>query len=94
MEIKEIEVYSEASNSDIVRMPGRRFPGCVIQGDSLSNLLCNAELVCSIAERSGDEELIDAAAEVRDALLGRLAHYERVLGEHGISLPYNRPSRS
>jgi hypothetical protein len=53
MEIKEIEVFSEMSNYAIVRMPGRHFPGCVIQGDSLSVLLNNAEEVCSLAMRTG-----------------------------------------
>jgi hypothetical protein len=36
MERIEIEVYSQATNQAIVRMPNRKFPGCVIQGDSLS----------------------------------------------------------
>jgi hypothetical protein len=34
----EIEVYSEATNQAVVQMPGRQFPGSVIQGDSLSIL--------------------------------------------------------
>ena len=47
MEIKQIEVYSELSNYGIVRMPGRHFPGAVIQGDSL-HILCRH--ACSIVE--------------------------------------------
>lgn len=88
MERKEIEVYSEASNYGIVRMPGRRFPGSVIQGDSLS-ILC--ALVQSIHKRlagTDDEELVDDAAELLDLLEGRPRHYEQVLTEHRIELPY------
>jgi hypothetical protein len=33
---QEPEVLSDVSNNAVVRMPGRRFPGLVIQGDSLS----------------------------------------------------------
>lgn len=35
----ELEVYSDASNSAVIQTPGRRFPGSVIQGDSLA-ILC------------------------------------------------------
>jgi hypothetical protein len=40
------EILSHASNSGIVQMPGRKFPGIVIQGDSLSNLF---EQVCALS---------------------------------------------
>ncbi|WP_425562122.1 DUF6959 family protein [Litoribacillus peritrichatus] len=35
MKKEEIEVYSHESNSCIVRMPERRFPGVVVQINSL-----------------------------------------------------------
>jgi hypothetical protein len=38
MERIEVELFSHPGNNAIVRMPGRRFPGVLIQGDSLSNL--------------------------------------------------------
>jgi hypothetical protein len=90
MEAKEIEVFSEISNYAIVRMPGRKFPGCVIQGDSLSILLNNAERVYSLAMETGNEDLIGEAEVLRDALEERLYHYEGVLRALGIDLPYFR----
>jgi len=39
MERKEVEVLSEASNYAVIRMPGRHFPGYVVQGDSLSHFM-------------------------------------------------------
>jgi hypothetical protein len=90
METIETEVFSQASNRAIIRMPGRRFPGCVIQGDSLSILADLAESVYERVKESSDEELVDEAAELKDLLLGYLLHYETVLEEHGLELPYPR----
>jgi hypothetical protein len=87
----EIEVYSEATRSAIVRAPGRRFPGVVFQGDSLSILHANAkDLSIRLKELDvQDEELLYAAQEVQEQLLGRLLHYQQVLAAHGIELPYS-----
>ncbi len=93
MESKPLEVFSEESNYGIVRMPGRRFPGCVIQGDSLSILVALAEGICKTLRTIANEQLVGEAEELRDQLQDRLNHYEKVLGEHGIELPYFREAR-
>ncbi len=31
----EVEIFSETTNSPVIKMPNRKFPGVVIQGDSL-----------------------------------------------------------
>jgi hypothetical protein len=94
MERREIDMYSEECNCGIVRMPGRRFPGCVVQGDDLASLLVAAERVHDLARDTGNVELIDESAELRDLLTSHLQHYERVLTEHGMSLPYYRQNRA
>jgi hypothetical protein len=85
---KSIEVYDETSNYAIVRMPGRAFPGCVVQGDSLAILLGHARVVLDRARLSPDEELVGEAEELVEHLESRLAHYESVLRAHGIRRPY------
>lgn len=90
MEKMELEVYSQATNQAIVRMPTRRFPGLVIQGDSMSVLADRAERIYERAKASMDAELIAEARRLKDALNGLLLHYEIVLGEHDIQLPYSR----
>ena len=88
MERHELEVFSTASNAAVVKAPGRRFPGVVLQGDTLRSL---ASLAAEVSERIGDtedEELRDALLELRERLGGLLSHYEAVLKEHGHSLPY------
>ena len=86
----ELEVFSEESNVGIVRMPGRAFPGCVVQGDSLSILVDLAtELSDSIAE-FGSDEMVEVVTQLLGQLRGRLAHYESVLLANEMDLPYSR----
>lgn len=90
MKTVEIELYSEASNNAIVRVPGRSFPGAVIQGDSLSILHEHAKTLSLRLQQLGiqDEELLYAAQELQEQLLDRLLHYQKTLAAHDISLPY------
>jgi len=90
MKTKEIQVYSEESNLAVVRMPSRRFPGSVIQGDSLSILYDLAVSLYQRALKIGDDELIDEAEELKDLLEERIRHYETVLQRHDMELPYTR----
>ena len=84
-------ILSAASNQAIVQVPGRRFPGSVIQGDSLSHLYTVA---CEIEDRvqaATDEELRDLAVELRELLEERLRHYDEILERSGIARPYASP---
>lgn len=88
MESKEMEIYSEASNYAIVKMPGRNFPGCVIQGDSLANIVRTAQQLLRLAKESRNSKMVEFAEDIFLSLSGRLDHYESVLKAHGIGLPY------
>lgn len=90
MKTEHIEVYSHASNCCIVRMPERKFPGVVIQGDSLSNLFDRAIDLIELLEGKTDEETFLSALELAQSLEGHLLHYEETLRQHGIGLPYTR----
>lgn len=90
MEVKPVEVYAEDSNYGVVRMPGRNYPGAVIQGDSLRILWGTAREVVE-GVRSGrpdDEEFLGAVEELHNALLDRLLHYQEVLRREGLDLPH------
>jgi hypothetical protein len=86
----ELEVFSEASNHAVVRAAGRKFPGSLVQGDSLS-------ILCSLSRRISerlvslgvvDDRLLSDAQELQEGLLDRVLHYQLVLEKHGIGLPY------
>ncbi len=93
MEVQELEVYSRDSNYAVIKPPGRNFPGCVIQGDSLSNLCRTAkDLAIAVKDKQTDsQEFIENVEELTNALVGRLLHYQEVLNAHGIPLPFSRP---
>lgn len=63
-------------------MPGRHFPGLVIQGDSMSTLADHAEQIYEKCRNSDDEDLVWEAKYMMKTLNGLLLHYEIVLGEH------------
>jgi len=93
MEVQPLEVYAADSNYAVVKAPGRQFPGCVIQGDTLRRL-CG--LAVSIAGRvrdraPEDDVFLGDLQDLTELLVGRLLHYQQVLAAHGISLPYSRP---
>jgi hypothetical protein len=50
MHIEPVEIYSDASNAAVMRHPGRRFPGVLLQGDTLSILVRQAASVAEQAE--------------------------------------------
>ena len=89
MREESLEVYSADGNYAVVRPPGRKFPGSVIQGDSLSILLSLSNRVRERARRHADDDLNELTGELVESLADRLRPYERVLREHHIELPYS-----
>lgn len=89
MRVEQVEIYSDKTNAAVMRHPGRRFPGVLIQGDSLSILCRRADTVCEAEKASGTGESYAEANELRNALQALLSHYKAVLGEHGIPLPFS-----
>jgi hypothetical protein len=89
MHIESVEIYSDASNAAIMRHPGRRFPGVLVQGDTLRILVGQA---ASVVERSGrlSRDARDELNDLLEKLQDLLGHYEETLLKHGLDLPYHR----
>ena len=87
----EAEVFSAPGNNAIVRLPGRKFPGVLIQGDSLSILRDDvAHIVESCAE--GDlAEVRESCALLLADLDALLDKYQTALRAHDIPMPFARP---
>ena len=85
------EILSHVSNSAIVRLPGRQFPGVVVQGDTLSKLFDGARYMLLEFKRLRDEERYYEALMLAEQLQGQLLHYEAVLAQRGMCLPYALP---
>jgi hypothetical protein len=66
-----------------MRHPGRKFPGVLVQGDTLFTLCAMADEACA---KAGSNKELD---HLRNALVDLLLHYKRVLGEHAMRLPFD-----
>ena len=90
----ELEVWSTQVNSSVVRVPGSRFPGVVIQGDSLSILFDLAMDLVEGVSKTADSELSSAAEELAQNLFAHVTSHESVLEARGVAIPYVRdPNR-
>jgi hypothetical protein len=85
----EMDVIGDDVNAAVVQLPWRRFPGLVVQGDSLSILAAHAtELAAALAEGRIDDAA-ERASELRALLDGYQAAYERAMTTAGLTLPYS-----
>lgn len=89
MELK-VDLFSNhQSNYAVVKLPGRRFPGVVFQGDSLNTLCADVEQAYRLAcTTSANVELQEQIEGILEHLKEVQADYEEVMQSHGLSLPY------
>ncbi len=83
MRIENVEIYSDQSNMPVVRHPGRKFPGLLVQGDTLHALCAQSAVTLS-----DSPDAVDELRDLHSTLLAMLEHYKSVLDEHQISLPF------
>ncbi len=90
MHLAELEIYSSDSNYAIIKAPNRKFPGVLIQGDTL-RVLCQQVQTIALAMKETpnfSEELLSTVEDLQEGLLNRLLHYQNALLAHNIDLPY------
>ena len=85
-----VEIFSDLNNAAVLRRPERKFPGVLVQEDTLHSLRCAADsLVDPVSQSSAD-----AQAELeflRVTLRVLVAHYKAVMRDHGLPLPFSEP---
>lgn len=86
--MSEIEILNSSSNAVVAKLNDREYPGMLLQGDTLRIFLDDIDELGEELE-AGD---LDSAQEISNGLKKRfvelLAHYEHVLEQQGLSLPY------
>ena len=85
------KLLSEPTNGAVVHFPGRAFPGVVIQGDTLDNLIVELREVSNEDNAIVRDQLL---ADVIERLEGLQARYDTVLKREGMALPYSRANGS
>lgn len=83
------QILSHISNSGIVQMPGRKFPGIVMQGDSISDMFNAVAWILADAKSKRDEERYYELLMFAETLQGQRRHYEMTLTRLGMPLPYS-----
>ena len=86
----EVGMLADIVNGTVVQLPGRRFPGIVIQGDSLMVLVDSVERVQVAVGRGAASEALDELAELKLLLSQYRSAYEGALLAEGVELPYTR----
>ena len=84
----DVEILSEVTNCAVVRLPERRFPGVVVQGDTLKSWELTAHEIVDALEKGDFADARETAAHLYETLQGRVREYEEVLVAHRIDLPY------
>ena len=88
MRIEHVEIYSDQSNAVVMRHPGRRFPGLLVQGDAVSEMCREGDRACAQAANLLSEDGHGELNDLRGKLRAWLDEYTRVLQEHGLPLPF------
>ncbi|MFD7228287.1 DUF6959 family protein [Streptomyces sp. NPDC059881] len=88
MERVEAELFTDGGNDAVVRLPGRRFPGVLIQGDSLAILRSEVAEVVEAFDQGDVEEAQEAASLLLAGLDALLMRYSAALEAHEIPRPY------
>jgi hypothetical protein len=73
----EVEIFTDQGSNAVLRLPDRKFPGLLLQGDSLRNLAEIAGRALALSD-SGGIELREEVAELADSLRGLYSWYESV----------------
>lgn len=84
----EIEMLSETTNSAVVSVPGRKFPGVIVQGDSLKNLLNLAGEIEELSKSQDRVELMETIGSLKNQLNNYVQEYEVAMKMHHRPLPY------
>lgn len=88
MKKTDIEVFSNADNNGVVRMPERNYLGSVVQGDSLFLLHGEAMDILEELKHNPGSYVFYKAYSVAKSLEDRLSHYIDVCTEHDVKLDF------
>ncbi|MFC9704209.1 DUF6959 family protein [Streptomyces sp. NPDC056943] len=88
MERVEAELFTDGGNDAVVRLPGRNFPGVLIQGDTLSMLRSDVAELAELCAAGDLEEARHVASLLQADLETKLRRYTDALRTHGISRPF------
>jgi len=78
----EVEIFSDQGNNAVLKLPGRKYPGILIQGDSFGVICKSADSILDLS-RAGDKGLLDEIEMFAMNLREIYQNYLDVLKESG-----------
>ena len=84
-----VEIFAEESNFVVLRVPGRKYPGVLIQGDSLSGIVGDLEQAINLFE-TDKEESLGCLKLAYDGLKWRLNGYIQACEDNSEDLPFSK----
>ncbi|WP_405686662.1 DUF6959 family protein [Streptomyces sp. NBC_00057] len=88
MERVEAELFTDGGNDAVVRLPGRRSPGFLVQGDTLHILQTDVTELVELCAAGDLEEARQVANLLHVDLGAKLQRYTDALEAHGIPRPF------
>lgn len=88
MERVEAELFTDGGNNAVVRLPGRRYPGVLIQGDSLAILRGDVAEAVEAFDQGDVAGARESAGPLLADLVALLTRYTDALEAHEIPRPY------
>jgi predicted RNase H-like HicB family nuclease len=85
----EVKLLSRPVNFAVVQLPGRKFPGVVVQGDTLRSLVKRVDELMQLLGSGEVDELSAGLRDIKEQLTEAMTHYEVVCADRGIGLPYS-----
>ncbi len=82
-----LEQLSDRIDGPVLHYPGRRFPGVLIQGDSLHGFVTMAEAIVMALDQRDLQSARDEAEELRDMFRAHIEHDDSVLRATGRPSP-------
>jgi hypothetical protein len=79
-------------NFAVVQLPERKYPGVVVQGDTLHGLVQRLVVMKTQLSSGELDQLQGEIEDMRDLLAGVLASYEAVCQQNSVALPYPQSS--
>jgi hypothetical protein len=81
------KLLSPAYNFAVVQLPGRQYPGVVMQGDTLRNSVVTLSRVLASLNPDTQEDIYFDIEELKEQLEGALHNYQRICTLEGIHPP-------
>jgi hypothetical protein len=85
----DVKLLSRPANFAVVQLPGRKFPGVVVQGDTLHSLVKRVDELLQLLRSGEVDELSAGLSDIKEQLTEAMTHYEGVCADRGIGLPYS-----